>query len=1761
MAHKNFVAHLRGLAKTRPDEVWLTVADEAAGQPTEKQLSYGAFEQRVRALAACLQQRLDQGDRALVMLDNDDHYAVSMLACFYAGVVAVPVFPPESTRPQHLARLSGIATDAQARCVLTSAALKGAMDQGGHLGGVDCVAVDTVSLGLAEQWSSFEPEDGDVAFLQYTSGSTSAPKGVIVTHGNLMANERAIQEGMSIGPDDRFVSWAPLYHDMGLIGGLLQPLYSGVPLVLTSPRYFLERPVRWLELISKHKATASGGPDFAYKLCNERVSDAQLARLDLSSWRMAYTGAEPVQALTALNFCERFAAAGFDPGAVYACYGLAEATLFVTGGRRGVGMVARTFSADGLATGIGTIDGTGTTLVGCGVPAFGHDIRIVAPGTLGAMGTGQVGEILACGPSIGRGYWGKPVDTAETFVEEAGQRWLRTGDLGFMHEGQLYVTGRIKDLIILRGHNVYPQDIERVIESEVDAVRKGRVAAFAVNTAAGEGVGVAVEVSRGMQKLVPAQALADALGAAVGEVFGEPLSVVLLLNPGALPKTSSGKLQRGACRQGWIDHSLDAYAVFEHGLRMPGAGEPIAVTATSSPQPGDELERQLASIWQKVLRWDTQRVPTPEAHFFASGGNSLAAVQVAALVAGQWSIDCEARTLFEWPVLGDFAAWLRRKLTQGEARVKPVAIARLSDTLKAGPLPLSHAQQRQWFLWHLDPQGTAYHVAAALDLEGALDAGALRQAFDEVVNRHEALRTVIRPAADGRGEQFVLPDADLDMSVVDLTTLALELREAGAADETRRVHDQPFDLAQGPLLRVRLLKLGPNAHRLVLVMHHIVSDGVSVQIMVDELAVRYRDVVRQDSPATAWPALPIQYADYAAWQADWLDSGIREQQLAHWRQHLGDGHPVLALPTDHPRAARAVYSAAQQAFELPAELVRSLELLAARQGATLFMTLLAGFQALLHRRTGLEDIRVGVPIANRHHADTLGVLGFFVNTQVWRGRVHGRATLAQVLDEVKSTALGAQAHQDLPFEQLVEALQPERSLAHPPLFQVLFNHLREDLRSFESLTGLRANGSAVEARHAQFELSVEVRERVGGAVSVSLVYARELFEPCSMARFAAHYLRLLQALAEQPSIAVGDVDLLLDEERAELTAWSLGDAPVVPLTDELVHVLFERQAQRHPDAIALRVGDTAWRYAQLNESANRLAHHLIGLGVRPETKVGLSMDRSVDMVVGLLAIMKAGGAYVPIDPEHPLDRVAYMVQDSGIELMLVRSANVGHLPTSASMTLVEVDKLLLDAGPSHNPAVPLHGENLVYVIYTSGSTGKPKGAANRHRALCNRLAWGQQHQPLSSSDTVLQKTPFSFDISFWEFFWPLTVGATLALAGPGEHRDPARLVELIKRHNVTTIHFVPSMLQAFLAHDNAQTCQGIRRIVCSGEALSAQWQARALQAFPGSTLLNLYGPTEAAIEVTYWDCRDDGGTDVPIGRPLAGIRAHVLDAELNAVPPGVAGELHLGGIGLARGYWQRAGLSAERFVADPVGGDGERLYRTGDLVMWRADGQLSYLGRIDHQVKIRGFRIELGEVEAALRAQPGIEDVVVVAHGDAEGARLIAYVVGQAVSVSSVASLKQQLGLVLPDYMVPSLIMGLDRLPLNANGKVDRKALPTPEAAAGRQPYEVPSGRVAESLAAIWSEVLRLDRVGLHDNFFDLGGHSLMLVRVQKLLEERFQAGLQMVDLFKHPTIDGLARRIEEGAVSTPSSQESQERALRQRAALKRRRQTAERVQ
>ncbi|MES2936878.1 MAG: amino acid adenylation domain-containing protein [Pseudomonadota bacterium] len=1077
--------------------------------------------------------------------------------------------------------------------------------------------------------------------------------------------------------------------------------------------------------------------------------------------------------------------------------------------------------------------------------------------------------------------------------------------------------------------------------------------------------------------------------------------------------------------------------------------------------------------------------------------------------------------------------------------LKPELVAFLRDTAagaqlpaleaaqpRPAQLPLSFAQERLWLLNRLEQLGTAYHIANGLSLGGVLDEPAFERALAEIVRRHEALRTRFPAAADGTAVQHIDGPDCFALERADLSAVA------DAAGRERLVHERarafvqrPFDLARGPLFRALLLRLASQEHVAVIAMHHIVSDGWSSGVLVQELGALYTAYAKgEPSPL---PELPLQYADYALWQRGWLQGDALRRQVDYWKERLASAPAALDLPLDHPRPPVQAFRGANHEFVLPKPLVDKLQALAQAEGATLFMVLLAAFQSLLSRWSGQDDVVVGTPVAGRTHRATEGLIGFFINMLALRTDLAGDPTFRTLLGRVKNTALDAFAHQHLPFEKLVEELRPVRDRSRPPVFQVQFalQNYRDEGLALPGLQLARLPRDATASQSSKLDLSLFLMDQGAAGLAGVIEYASDLFDAGTMERLARHYGRLLEAVAVDPDRALSTVPLLDEAERRRIVVEWNDTARDYPRGLTLQQ-MFEVQAARTPERVALAAHAGTLTYAELDARANQLARTLRLHGIGAGALVAVCAERGLEMVVGLLGILKAGAAYVPLDPGYPAERLGFMLEDCGAQLLLTQAHLRDRLPESAVPAIrLDADWPRIAEAPSSPIASGAGPQDLAYVIYTSGSTGRPKGVGVPHEGIVNRLQWMQEEYGLGEHDSVLQKTPFSFDVSVWEFFWPLLHGARLVMARPGGHQDAAYLGDAIAREAITTLHFVPPMLEVFLGQAQPVQCTSLRRVICSGQALPKELQERFFRALPGVELHNLYGPTEASVDVTAWACKPGSAlASVPIGRPIANTQMHVLDAHGNPVPAGVAGELHIAGVQLARGYIGRPDLTAERFVPNPFGAPGSRMYRSGDLARWLPDGSLDYLGRIDHQVKVRGVRIELGEIEAVLAAQPGVRDAVVLAREDVPGdQRLVAYVLAAPEAPPEIAELRAALARRLPDTMVPAHYVLLDAFPLSPNGKVDRKALPAPDAdALPRRGYEAPQGATEQAIAALWERLLGVERVGRNDNFFELGGHSLLAVRMTEALRQHGLA-LDVHAIFEATTLAALAESAEAG--------------------------------
>ncbi|RKH35463.1 amino acid adenylation domain-containing protein [Corallococcus praedator] len=2045
-------------------------------------LSHAGLDLRARRIGAALQSLAKAGERAVLLYPPGLEYVAGFFGCLYAGLVAVPAYPPDPTRlDRTLPRLRAIIRDARASVVLTTSFIQemgeGLFEGAPELAALRWVATDALPEGTEAGWRRPAPTSDTLAFLQYTSGSTGDPKGVQLSHGNLLHNLGLISHAFEVRSDSVGVIWLPPYHDMGLIGGVLQPLYAGFPVALLSPLAFLRRPRFWLESLSRFGGTISGGPCFAFDLCVRKVPPAEREGLDLRRWELAFCGAEPIRPEVMTRFAEAFAPSGFQGQAFYPCYGLAEGTLIASGGRKGEGVLTRTWDSAALERNeaLEAPEGSGARpLVGCGRTLPDQTLLVVDPETRRPCPPERVGEIWVSGPSVAQGYWERPEESEAAFGarladSEDGRRFLRTGDLGLMRDGELFVAGRRKDLVILRGRNLHPQDLELTLERSHPALRPGCGAAFSIEVGGEERLAVMYEVDP--RKPWTADDVVGAVRRGLSEAHEVQLHTLVLIEPGALPKTSSGKIQRRACRAELLAGTARALLTWREADAEVSLGEGSAPVVAAEPVTVEELETWLlARIASRLrVRPETLARDMPITSF---GLDSLGAVELANDVESLGTV-LRMEVLLQGPTV----AQLARTVFAARGEATGTGLIRAEE---GKPAPLSSAQQRLWLFEQLERGSPAYHLPAAVRLTGALDDVALERAFAALVLRHEALRATFREE-DGTPWQVTASEPASSFRRVDLRELPVGDREAAALLLAREEARASFDLVRGPLFRVTLSQLEAREHLLVVVMHHIASDGASFGILARELSALY-------GGGTSLAPLSFQYPDFARWRRERETDSALAASLDGWKARLAGVPVALELPTDRPRPPTPSYRGGRVALNLPESLTARLEELGRSEGATLFMTLLAAFEVLLARHSGQEDFCVGTPVNGRERAGLEGLIGCFLDLVVLRASLSGASSFREVLGRTRKVALDAFAHRDVPFERLVEALQPARDRTRAPLFQVLFV-LQPEPGAGLALPGLDARRVDIDPGATPYDLTLSLAQGAQG-LDGWLEYATDLFDADTAARLVARLRVLLESIVADPDQRLSSLALLPDPERRQvLLDWNdtRTDFP-----DACLHTLIEAQAARTPEAVAVVCGDEVLTYRALDRRANAVAWRLREQGVGPECIVGFCADRSAELVVGLLGILKAGGAYLPLDPSYPEARLALMLEDSGASVVLAHRHLAGALPFGGRTVV------LLDA-PGEAEAVPscdVGPDNLAYVLYTSGSTGRPKGVLIPHRNVASFFT-GMDTRVGAMPGTWLAVTSVSFDISVLELLWTLARGFKVVVQGeqgslgaaprratrsrrkplgfslfyfaadegdsgaeryrlllesarfadrhgfeavwtperhfhsfgglypnpsltgaalaaitervairagsvvlplhhpvrvaeewslvdnisrgrvgisvaPGWNADdfvlaparyadrreqsrqdldtvrrlwrgealslpngtgnpveirirptpvqrelpvwltaagnpdtfreagqlgagvlthllgqrweelkerialyreawreaghegeghvtlmlhtfvghdlervretvegplrrylstsadlmrglgrtlgldldpasvpPADLEALVgrafgrffegaglfgtprtcreqvarieslgvdevaclidfgvdtdavlaslpaldavrqrserdfllqaqdggtvtaqlERHGVTHLQCTPSLAQALLLEPGAPgALAGLERLMVGGEALPPELAAR-LRDTVGGALINMYGPTETTI----WSSthRVDGAPGpVPIGTPIANTSLYVLDAALLPAPIGVPGELFIGGAGVARGYHARPELTAERFLPDPFGGHpGARMYRTGDRARWRSDGTVEFLGRVDHQLKVRGFRVEPGEIESALVRHPGVAQAVVVAREDVPGsARLVAYVVPGPDAALSVEALRAFARRSLPEHLVPSAVVVLEALPLTPNGKVDRKALPAPEGARDvAREYVAPRTETERRVAELWASLLGVERVGVEDDFFALGGHSLLATRAASRIRESFGVDLLLRELFESATPAALAARLD----------------------------------
>lgn len=1510
-------------------------------------------------------------------------------------------------------------------------------------------------------------EPDNLAYIIYTSGSTGVPKGVMIHHRGMVNHLWANIEALSMTGADVLAQTASQCFDIS-VWQFLAPLIIG-GCVHIFPDEITQDPPRLLSEVDRAGVTVfEMVPSLLQVALTDLRAQQQKPELRFLRWLLP-TGEEVPVAL-----CREWLRT-YPHVPLMNAYGPSECSDDVT-----------------LAP-IYELPDEGLSRVSIGRPVGNLQVAIVDP-RLNLLPVGVPGELCVRGAGVGRGYLGLPARTASVFVPdpfspEPGARLYRSGDRAkYLPDGSIEFLGRMDHQVKVRGHRIELGEIEAVlfqvagISEAVVIVREdtpgdARLAGYVV----WEDVPLnSAEVREQLRRRLPD--------------YMVPAALVTLER---MPLSPNGKVDRKA---------------------LP-APEATGTNDQSFIGPRNPTEEVLSAIWLEIL--NTERIGV-EDNLFEHGAHSLLVTQVISRIRKVFKVEPPLRLFFECPTIGGMARAIDTLQSQAEGIAAPPIIRIARD----GNLPVSFTQERMWFLDQLEPGLTAYNVPGAVYLDGRLDVHALEMAFGEVLRRHEILRTTYA-AADGKPVQIIRQAEPFHLPVEDLQELPENERDAAALQLAKDNAQRPFNLATGPMVRCFLVRMGPERHLLAMTTHHIAYDMWSREIFIFELAVLYQAFIKgEPSPL---PEPEIQWVDYAHWQRQWLQGEVLEKQIDYWRRKLEGAPPHLDLPADFPRPAIQSYRGARQYLQLPPGLAHSVGALSRKYGVTPFITLLAAFKTLLWRYTGQDQIVVGSPIANRNRLESEKLMGFLANTLTLYTDLSGNPTFTDLLERVRETSLGAYAHQDVPFELLVQELQPQRDISRSPLFQVMFNYMMNYSSPRVDLPDLTLHLERLHSGAAQFDINIDMWETEEGLNGV-IEYCTDLFRHTTITRFIIQFRILLEAIIADPSRRLSQYALLSAEEREQIVvAWN--DTRTEYQRSHCLHVLFEEQVARTPQAVAVIFEGREFSYAELNGRANRLASYLVRQGVKPETLVGICMERSLEMVVGLLAILKTGAAYVPLDPSYPEERLAYMFDNAQVNVLLTQIELAKNLHTTSGKTLC------LDTGWSEienesdgNPNVPISEDNLAYIIYTSGSTGRPKGAMNTHGAISNRLLWMQQQYQLTPADRVMQKTPFSFDVSVWEFFWPLITGATLVVARPEGHRDSRYLSELINEQGITTMHFVPSMLRMFLEESAIDGSHSLRQVMSSGEALSYDLVEKFEQKL-NAQLHNLYGPTEAAVDVSYWECNREGNRVVPIGRPISNTQLYILDPWMQPVAIGVVGELYIGGVAVGRGYWRNADLTAERFVPDPFSRDsGARLYRTGDLARYMADGNIEYIGRIDNQVKLRGQRIELGEIEATLVEVPGVAEAVVVVSEDTPGdARLVGYVVCEAGVELNVTEMREQLRRRLPDYMAPAAWVKLERLPLSPNGKVDRKALPAPDLGSQVREstvYVEPETELEKTIVQCWRELLNVERIGLNDDFFDLGGHSLLAAQFLSRLRDRTEVEVSLKTFFEASTVAGVAKSV-----------------------------------
>jgi amino acid adenylation domain-containing protein len=1562
-------------------------------------------------------------------------------------------------------------------------------------------------------YHSAKPDD--IALMLLTSGSTGIPKTVKLSHQNILNSIAATSQIGGFTSQDISFNWLPLDHPGPLIRCVIRMIYLGCQQIHAPTAMVLQDPLQWLDWLERYRVTTTWAPNFAFALLNDRAEEIKKRHWNFASLKSFLNTAEPIVPQTAIKLWELLNPHGLKKTAMHSSWGMAETSSGVTHSE----LYLSDFST-----------AENNSFAELGLPIPGTTLRIVDEQE--QIVTEQtIGYLQVKGATVTSGYEQNLEANQEAFTADG---WFKTGDLGFLDRGRLTITGRTKDVIIINGNNYYSHEIEGVVE-EIAGVEISYTAACGIRQPNINTDRLAIFFHTTISEDVTLLELLKKIQQQIVRKLGINPAYLIPVEPEVIPKTSIGKIQRSQLKQRFEAGEFDSIVKSIDILLSAARGQ-----TSEGVAPQTELEQQLALIWQDVL--NVSKIGIDD-NFFELGGHSILVFQIISRLREELKIELPIQDLFQAPTIAELSKLIESNLLKA-IDTPSIAILARGRGVQAPPFeggdsplqaqaPLSYMQQGLWFLDRLEKQNATYNIPIVLRLIGSLNIDCLQKAIAAIIERHETLRTKII-TVEGIGQQEILPAAAIDLDFIDLRELApgdypngtlreRDLRVIELAKEEARLS---FDLIQAPLIRAKLLYLEDNSHILLLTIHHIVADGWSMNMLIEELWTFYRALMAQ-TKAELKP-LPIQYADFALWQREYFNDVTLAPQLEYWQNQLAGIPPILELPLDRPRPAKQTFVGNSQSFQLSQELTSKLQILSQRSGTTLYMTVLAAFGVLMHRYSRQEDIVIGSPIANRNYQEVESLIGFFVNTLALRLDLANQPSFAALLQQVRQVTLDAYAHQDVPFSKVVEQLELNRNLSHHPIFQVMFTW--QNVPDYqEELGDLSVKLLKVESVVAKFDLDVSIIKSESG-LQGTFTYNTDLFDAATIERMTAHFQTLLEGIVDNPQQPIDRLPLLTTDEQHQLLVKWNDTASEYP--QKCLHQLFEEQVERTPDAVAIVFEEQQLTYRELNHRANQLAHYLQKLGVKSDVLVGICVERSLEMMLGLLGILKAGGAYVPLDPKYPQERLQFMLQDSAAPVLLTQQKLIELLPpNSAQVVCLDTEWPKIAECSNENIQREVQPDNLAYVIYTSGSTGKPKGVLIRHRNAVNLINSVQKQPGLTAADTLLSVTTISFDIAVSELFLPLSVGAKLVIVSSQVASDGIQLLKVLNSSGATFMQPTP-ITWRILLQAGWQGNSNLKA-VSTGEPLPIELANRLLPMV--SELWNLYGPTETTIWST--GCQvQTGDRAITIGHPIANTQIYILDANLQPVPIGVSGELHIGGAGVARGYLNRLELTEQKFIPNPFSTVPEsKLYKTGDLARFLPNGQIECLGRIDYQVKVRGFRIDLGEIEATMTNCPEVKQAIAIVREDRPNDKtLVGYFVpdlenGQAAD-HQVSVLREFLKARLPDYMVPTRFMVLDAMPLTPNGKIDRRALPTPDLSNIQLDTEFvpPSNPIEKKLANIWADILGVERVGIHDNFFELGGHSLLALRLFAKMEQVFGRTFSLATLFEAPTVKDLSDIIDQ---------------------------------